>query len=760
MESHLMQSPTDRNGPRVREDESTLESDEARNPSPLDSQSTLLASGAPTNTDEENGNCEKTPRPRHSRWRVIPWDNSFWTVYQKKPWSMYLFLIAGTLFAVGHHLFYWRLDNKEAKHQSLMLRYGTILAFCSKASLGAAVMLARRQRIWMVVRQRVVRLRTIDSIFTAAEDITALFDWKAIKKAKVATCMAIYIWVTPLIVVLTSETLSIVSGTKEETALCPEARTLNFSHEAALDWREGIRIDDINANSLSEWNTTMSPPEAGDPDSFDYWTDVSLMGKILVQRVLYLQQAVARENAAREVCTANWNCSYVVDFVGPGYKCEEVASGIGSKTKKLGKAEPPFGTEDIVPEGKYTYLALIDEGEYNTHQLDSGPGGIPLIPPPFPRLLGAFKVEPIIWIGYSTVDDYSKLQPANRSMEGWDDAYTPKIMGCEHYEVKYKVQFNYTNGEQSYKIKDRKFIGKLIDTTFIRGKKDASDGTWDNSTASPTSNFILARDVQNYRRIAAYHSLGKEFRSFLNGTIGLPGYLVNTDILKTSILTLPNFLPKRNLQQEIPKMYEDIVISLLSNPTFVVVSWANDDSIVTGRGLGGDSTNYTCIRSRPTTFFDYNKAQLCIIYSLSIAIAAVGVLLGLQAAHQEGVMHDVKPSSIIKAARPHSLTEEQCGDQDIKDLKVGFGWERDVAQYDTLERVTIEVGVIIEEFQSAIRDSDAGGPEVDKGAKQARLNGPSGVPDYVIQDSFQLHGSNVPASFVRIFEKVKANETQ
>ncbi|KAM5356637.1 hypothetical protein ACJ41O_003283 [Fusarium nematophilum] len=88
-----------------------------------------------------------------------------------------------------------------------------------------------------------------------------------------------------------------------------------------------------------------------------------------------------------------------------------------------------------------------------------------------------------------------------------------------------------------------------------------------------------------------------------------------------------------------------------------------------------------------------------------------------------------------------------------------FEKERDITQYDTLRAIAVDAGIPEEEFQKAIVDSDAGGAEVDQAARQARLNGISGVPDYRIQ-GFQLHGANDPASFIKVFERIKAEEAR
>lgn len=97
-----------------------------------------------------------------------------WNVYVNRPWNMHVLVIIGTLFAVGHHLFYLHLNGKEAITQPMMLRYGTVIAFFAKASLGTAVTIAFHQRAWRVVRFKTARVQTIDSIFTANTDCSYL----------------------------------------------------------------------------------------------------------------------------------------------------------------------------------------------------------------------------------------------------------------------------------------------------------------------------------------------------------------------------------------------------------------------------------------------------------------------------------------------------------------------------------------------------------------------------------------------------------
>ncbi|KAF9772235.1 hypothetical protein IL306_010077 [Fusarium sp. DS 682] len=616
--------------------------------------------------------------------RKFPWfasikrySDSFWAawnVYRHKPWNMYLLVLIGTLFAVGHHLFYAHLNGKEAINQSLMLRYGTVIAFCAKASLGTAATMAFHQRAWRVVRYKTARIETIDSIFTANSNIFSLFTWGSIRKAKIGTLLAVYCWVTPLVVILTSETLSVVFGVFEEVTTCPSVRTLNFENEEEVYWRNPVRINDQFLTSVSLWNSTV--PSGGDPSDskagdFDYYTDPSRQYEMFIAtKSALMGEAIFRKEAAAEVCGEGWNCSYVVNFVAPGYKCQELASGIDSEVRKLGNATAPFNTSVLAPMGSLTYYAMNDRGDYGNPQIVSEPGGRPKQRPPWPDNFGAFRTEPIMWIGYATVDDYSVLQPAKPGEGDWYKAYTPVIIGCEHYEVNYTVQFNYTGGAQSVDIKRREYLRKVIDTTFELSKKDPDKRLKDRTVAIPESNYIFPTDVKKYRRIAAYHSIGYGLRSRLNGTTMMPNNNVNSDLLFTHLITPVNYLPIKDLRQGIQKLYEDMIISIFAHPSFSVVSWAANGK-PSGIAKGGPSTAYPCRRQRIATFFDYNMTQLLSVYAASIFLAVIGVLLGLQAYLEEGTMRDMKPSSIMEASRASNL--HVLGEREGGNIKIGYG---------------------------------------------------------------------------------------
>ncbi|KAF5659589.1 regulator of G signaling [Fusarium heterosporum] len=94
--------------------------------------------------------------------------------------------------------------------------------------------------------------------------------------------------------------------------------------------------------------------------------------------------------------------------------------------------------------------------------------------PPTPKDIGAFKNEPMMWIGYARVNDEEAKLPTSGDREGWDKAYTPV--------------FNYTYGVQSYKTKKCDYVRKVVNTTYTSVERSSREGSV--MRAIPESNYM------------------------------------------------------------------------------------------------------------------------------------------------------------------------------------------------------------------------------------------------------------------------------
>ncbi|KAH8885552.1 hypothetical protein GQ53DRAFT_659915 [Thozetella sp. PMI_491] len=635
-----------------------------------------------------------TPRPwKPRRWCTWPWH---WRLHPS--WFMYVFLLFGIACAVGHHIFYTTLDRKPAQDQVVMLRYGTLLAFASKAGLSAAVVTAYRQRVWATVRTRLLSIKALDSLFSATEDFGALWNWEFIRRAKTAIALAVFVWISPLLVILTSNTLVVEPMTAVETGMCPGARSLNFTFEETNDWRTQAKIGNLFEIPLSLWNTTK--PDTDDGEAwFDYYTGPNPRLAQTATIGAFLEEVVPRKNASIDICGSGWNCTYDISFIAPGYKCTELASGVGAKATNLtqasGSIAPPFDLDIIVPKGPYTYYAFTSGGEYSTTQMkEVGIGGRPTTKPPYPKHFGAFRTEPVIWIGYALLADPNVQPPDDPNDPNWKAAFTSKLFACEHYETQYNVTFNYTESTQYTNVTARKFLNPIVNTTFLRGV-EANDGTADNTTAVPEDNYVYPTDVGRYRRIGAYHSLGYMLRDFINGTVevdeALANPIVNTDAIQTKLLDpASNYFPVPDLAPLIQSFYEELILSVFSNGQFVPVVWAAQPGEQSGErksgGSGGNETAYMqpCTRSRTANMFSYHQRDLWIVYAIAITLALAGVLAGAWAIWEnDGALRDVRFSSVTAATRGPALDKldwEGRGSatgadvpRDIKGQRMGYG---------------------------------------------------------------------------------------
>ncbi|KAF4495320.1 hypothetical protein FAGAP_8552 [Fusarium agapanthi] len=601
-----------------------------------------------------------------------------WWIHEWKPsWSMYVLVFSGIAFAVGHHFYYRGLHGQLANDQQGKFRYGALLAFLSKACFLNAVVLAFRQRVLMMIRRKMLTLSTLDSLFAASEDLTALLNWEAWVNAKFAMALTIFIWTSPLIVIFTSYTLTVVPQRTEEITRCQNVRTLNFTHEETVYWRNPVRVDGYFESSVSLWNSTApagETPDKNKPEEFDYFTASSRQFDTIALKTAYTQQAIMRPKAPVDICGKGWNCSYTIEFVGPGYKCTDLASGVKAKVKKLGDAECPFDTSVLAPMGNLTYYAMLDRGNYENPQMVAEAGGRPKAKPPYPRNFAAFRTEPILWFGYADVEDRTKPQPDKPQEGDWFKAYTPTIFGCEHYQTKYKVQFNHSGGVQYHDVKERKFLKKVIDTTFIPDKKDPDKRLKDRTVATPEDNYVFPNDTKNYRLTAAYHAVGSQLRAILNGTTTMPNFNVNSEILQTRLLDRLNYLPVANFPLEVQKFYEEILISFLSDPQMSAVSWAADPSKYSGRFDSGPDLDYPCVRWQNRNCFFYNYAQLWAVYALSMGITILAVASGVNAMEEDAMMRSLSFSAILAATRASSLDKLRWErEADVKSSKIGFG---------------------------------------------------------------------------------------
>jgi len=135
------------------------------------------------------------------------------------------------------------------------------------------------------------------------------------------------------------------------------------------------------------------------------------------------------------------------------------------------------------------------------------------------------------------------------------------------------------------------------------------------------------------------------------------------------------------LMDQIQSFYEDIILSIFSNPQFLVVAWASKPSEISGVRLNAPEGEYECTKSRIRNVFVYHARDLWLVYGFMLIFATLGIAFGSAALSQNAwkLRHN-KFSSIVAATRGSSLDRlpwqtTAWGEmsKDVGRTKVGYG---------------------------------------------------------------------------------------
>jgi predicted DsbA family dithiol-disulfide isomerase len=89
-----------------------------------------------------------------------------------------------------------------------------------------------------------------------------------------------------------------------------------------------------------------------------------------------------------------------------------------------------------------------------------------------------------------------------------------------------------------------------------------------------------------------------------------------------------------------------------------------------------------------------------------------------------------------------------------------FEQEVDITTLETLIDVGLEAGLGTRQEIKTFLESGKCGEEVDRIADEARLKGLSGVPNYEINDQYEVSGAQDPVAFTRLFKRWKDLEAK
>ena len=86
-----------------------------------------------------------------------------------------------------------------------------------------------------------------------------------------------------------------------------------------------------------------------------------------------------------------------------------------------------------------------------------------------------------------------------------------------------------------------------------------------------------------------------------------------------------------------------------------------------------------------------------------------------------------------------------------------FEKEGDITKHDVLERAAVKAGLDETDVKQTL-GSDQFGQQVGKELREARMQGISGVPNFTINEQYEISGGQEPAAFMQIFNRIKTQK--
>ena len=518
-----------------------------------------------------------------------------WGVHWFTPASMIVLLLFGLGGALGHHLYYSTLDKQRAgtaAQQQWVTRIGTALAFLTQATLAAAVLISRNQRVWVSLRGRFLSLYAIDAIFGVTDNFFHFINGEMIAHAKIATMMALVRWIIPIAAIFTPGTISVMSTVEFNTTSCT-APTLRFPYE--------------HSNMSHLVNSSVTIAALGENWRVIYRSPSALAKKIFTLSAYSGEIAAGMPNAEgatlREDC--DQNCTYAISFEGPTLNCTEEIPWNSGRAPWHRDLSFLYSGDGV----GYKYVLSTIGAEFTSMMGFS---------PENSTLNSTTGWADVLWVGHRIkLSNDTNLKP--------EEMYEPHVYSCQNSVGRYNV---------SAQIRDSRIVTSIHSVDILYGVPHEAPLVLNTEPFTP--NWAVMDVLSSI--------LGGNATIEPNGPSGSYAQLstVDTSVGSTPLTTHVDQLELRtvpNLGVEVEKMAQKMVASLLADRSLTYAA----------------TMNSTCRSSRTYNIYHYNARTLIAVYATTAALAWYMVVLGVISLLQNGVAHDTNFSNFVASTRNERL---------------------------------------------------------------------------------------------------------
>ena len=524
-----------------------------------------------------------------------------WTIHFNIPLILGILFFCGSLSAVLHHIFYSHIHGTAPPHelQQWYTRAGVAISVFTVACWIGCVSICYKQRVWLTLGQKSIKITGIDALWGLTQDPSFFLVGEAWRKSKVAMGLGIIMWILPLSIIFVPGSLTIqpdVHGINQ-TCLVP---TFTPSTDQPLS----LPAKDLPLLTTQSVKASLS---------------------MAVKRIATVTAFSGNipDYPLPDGCGGQVNCSYLISFNAPGYKCDVVTPEEAKKDGPWGQ----FGFEQLFQISNNSTLIYWAKADNRT-MVDTSQTTADTY-----HGFGGF------WVAFrSLADGLTTADPSLLNPSKANEVFKEEIFHCVDYIVSYKdVRFVFVDGHMDVQLSDSEdrgiqYVAPVDYTQFSKNNsKDFTDGATLNRAVHEFTLSILEGKM-NLLTTQVF------------STTQVPGtYLVDED----QNVNAGNYVfPRADLRSKMEELHRNITFSFLSQP----------------RLKGTFYTSSTCETTTSRLIYVYRLPALLATYGAACFLTTIALIVGITSLKSNGFATDFSFSRILCTTRNPVLDEITRGE--------------------------------------------------------------------------------------------------
>lgn len=332
-------------------------------------------------------------------------------IYWLIPTAAILLFLLGFMVAVCHYLYLQLLNKHVINNQVWIYRYSLAMAFIVKACLVAAISLAFTQKIWHTLQgtRRGISISGIDALFAVDASPLMLCSWEMWRTACVPAIMALFIWLMPLI-----------------TLVSPTALTVGSSLRSSNN--HSCLVPTLNLTDLPKVSPLLS--------LFDIdYEGIQFETSFTARNIIDQTSQNGRQIVWSSPCGSD--CSYNISFAAPSWRC--------NRTDDIDNPSAPWTPGTWY--GDYGDGSNVTASDVEI-DVDLEYGSI--------YIAGYNNETTQFWVGVT--DRVNVSTTSEMSIKDFLDLH---VYRCDFINTAYHVRVSYTNHQQSTEIIRHNYISDI-----------------------------------------------------------------------------------------------------------------------------------------------------------------------------------------------------------------------------------------------------------------------------------------------------------